>query len=260
MRKIGHRKHALSAAFSACLLAYADPVLATDCKPLLEQFNQAIDTAQEADAQALVDKIAGSADCGQFQTRAQQRLAALRLSAAQILMARGRPVGGVRTPAHRLGNNRGALAGIGHTGRGSVRRAPFCRGRRGLRSRHRHRQERDADSGPAGEIRDRRAIDALRASPAAGRQRQDGRRHHAVRPDRARQARRHAGRHLFAFGSRHHASGRAGPDHVRICQDHVHTRSASRPSANSRTRSKSRGRRRSPSSGTPMSVAATKPT
>ena len=73
---------------SAC---FADPVLATDCKPLLEQFNQAIDTAQEAAAQALVDEIAGSADCGQFQTRAQQRLSALRLSAAQILMARGRP-------------------------------------------------------------------------------------------------------------------------------------------------------------------------
>ena len=92
MRKARHWKVALSAAVSACLLASVNPSLATDCDPLLERFNQAIDTAQEAAAQALVDEIAGSADCGQFQTRAQQRLAALRLSAAQILMARGRPL------------------------------------------------------------------------------------------------------------------------------------------------------------------------
>ena len=91
MRSTRHRKITLSAAFLACLLASADPVLAADCGPLLDRFNQAIDTAQEAGAQALVDEIAGSADCGEFQTRAQQRLAALRLSAAQILMARGRP-------------------------------------------------------------------------------------------------------------------------------------------------------------------------
>ena len=92
MRKTHRYKHLLAAAISACLLASGHPALATDCNPILEQFNQAIDTGQEAAAQALVDTIAVSADCGQFQTRAQQRLAALRLSAAQILMARGRPL------------------------------------------------------------------------------------------------------------------------------------------------------------------------
>ena len=66
--------------------------LADDCKSLLDPFNQAIDEARESDAQALVDKIAGSADCGRYQTASQLRLAALRLSAAQLLMARGRPV------------------------------------------------------------------------------------------------------------------------------------------------------------------------
>jgi outer membrane protein OmpA-like peptidoglycan-associated protein len=86
------RTYRLAAAISAGLLVTASPALAGDCKPLIEQFNQAIDAAQEADAQGLIDKIAGSADCGQYQTAAQSRLAALRLSAAQILMARGRPV------------------------------------------------------------------------------------------------------------------------------------------------------------------------
>jgi len=79
------------AAISACLLA-TSPALAADCKSILEPFNLAIDEARESDAQGFIDKIAGSADCGQYQTAAQLRLAALRLSAAQILMARGRPV------------------------------------------------------------------------------------------------------------------------------------------------------------------------
>jgi outer membrane protein OmpA-like peptidoglycan-associated protein len=82
----------LSAAMAGCLLAAASPALAANCKQLLEPFNEAIDNAREADAQAMIDKIAASPECGQFQTRAQQRFAALRLSAAQILMARGRPV------------------------------------------------------------------------------------------------------------------------------------------------------------------------
>lgn len=69
-----------------------DPALAGNCRSLIDPFNQAIDEAQESEAQALIDKIAGSADCGQAQTAAQYRLAALRLSAAQILMARSRPV------------------------------------------------------------------------------------------------------------------------------------------------------------------------
>jgi outer membrane protein OmpA-like peptidoglycan-associated protein len=91
-RKTILKQYRLAAAISACWLTIASPALAGDCKSLIEQFNQAIDSAQENDAQALVDKISGSADCGQNQTAAQLRLAALRLSAVQILMARGRPV------------------------------------------------------------------------------------------------------------------------------------------------------------------------
>src|SRR4051812_43972361 len=81
----------LIAATTACLLA-ASPTLAADCRSILDPFNQAIDDAREHDAQTYIDKIAASASCGQYQTAAQLRLAALRLSAAQILMARGRPV------------------------------------------------------------------------------------------------------------------------------------------------------------------------
>jgi outer membrane protein OmpA-like peptidoglycan-associated protein len=92
MQKNRRHKYLLGAAISACLLASASYGMATDCTPLLGEFNQAIDNGQEAAAQALVDRIAASADCGRFQTRAQQRLAALRLSAAEILMARGRPL------------------------------------------------------------------------------------------------------------------------------------------------------------------------
>jgi outer membrane protein OmpA-like peptidoglycan-associated protein len=84
-------KRYLIAITAAGLLA-ASPALAADCKTLLDPFNLAIDEARESDAQGLIDKIAASADCGQYQTAAQYRLAALRLSAAQILMARGRPV------------------------------------------------------------------------------------------------------------------------------------------------------------------------
>jgi outer membrane protein OmpA-like peptidoglycan-associated protein len=81
----------LIAATTACLLA-ASPAVAADCKSILDPFNEAIDEARETEAQTYIDKIAASADYGQYQTAAQLRLAALRLSAAQILMARGRPV------------------------------------------------------------------------------------------------------------------------------------------------------------------------
>ena len=64
---------------------------AADCQSMLDAFNSAIDRGQETESQNLVDKIATSAECGRFQVPAQQRLAALRLSAAQHLMARGRP-------------------------------------------------------------------------------------------------------------------------------------------------------------------------
>lgn len=92
IRKSTQRQTRFAAAILACLLAPAGPAVADDCNSLLEQFNQAIDTALETSAQAMIDKIAVSPDCGQFQTRVQQRLAALRLSAAQIMMARGRPM------------------------------------------------------------------------------------------------------------------------------------------------------------------------
>ncbi len=73
-------------------LGMAQPAAAQDCKPLIDDFNRAVDTGLDDEAQALVDKIAMSAECGRFQVPAQRRLAALRLNAAQILMARGRPV------------------------------------------------------------------------------------------------------------------------------------------------------------------------
>ncbi|MBR0800700.1 OmpA family protein [Bradyrhizobium jicamae] len=81
----------LVTATTACLLT-GRPAPAADCQSVLDAFNRAIDDAHETDAQASIDKIAASADCGAYQTAAQLRLAALRLSAAQTLMARGRPV------------------------------------------------------------------------------------------------------------------------------------------------------------------------
>ena len=68
------------------------PARAADCNVLLDDFNRAVDAGDEAKAQGFVDRIATDADCGRFQVPAQRRLAALRLTAAQLLMARGRPV------------------------------------------------------------------------------------------------------------------------------------------------------------------------
>src|SRR5437667_982278 len=73
-------------------LAVGSRGFAADCGAALDSFNRAVDAGLENEAQVQIDKIAGSAECGQFQVVAQRRLAALRLSAAQILMARGRPV------------------------------------------------------------------------------------------------------------------------------------------------------------------------
>src|SRR5881227_42651 len=64
-----------------------------DCRPMIDEFNRAVDAGNENAAQKQIDVIAASADCGRYQVRAQLRLAALRLSAAQLLMARGRPAG-----------------------------------------------------------------------------------------------------------------------------------------------------------------------
>jgi outer membrane protein OmpA-like peptidoglycan-associated protein len=74
--------------------AFVSPVSASadDCQSLLDDFNRAVDSGGESQAQSLVDKIATSADCGRYQVPVQRRLAALRLNLAQLLMARGRPV------------------------------------------------------------------------------------------------------------------------------------------------------------------------
>lgn len=64
---------------------------AADCSKLIADFNKAVDSGREAEAQQLVDKIATDAECGRFQVAAQRRLSAFRLSAVQFLMARGRP-------------------------------------------------------------------------------------------------------------------------------------------------------------------------
>lgn len=75
-------------------LVVAVPTLAQPgpCQQLVDTFNKAVDGGREAEAQAQVDKIATDAQCGRFQVPAQRRLSAFRLSAAQFLMARGRPV------------------------------------------------------------------------------------------------------------------------------------------------------------------------
>jgi len=72
--------------------AAVSPVYAQDCNALVETFNKAVDAGREDEAQQTVDKIATDARCGAFQVPAQRRLAAFRLSRAQLLMARSRPV------------------------------------------------------------------------------------------------------------------------------------------------------------------------
>jgi outer membrane protein OmpA-like peptidoglycan-associated protein len=74
--------------------AFVTPLSASaeDCQPLLDDFNRAIDSGADSQAQSLVDKIATSPDCGKYQVLVQRRLAALRLNLTQLMMARGRPV------------------------------------------------------------------------------------------------------------------------------------------------------------------------
>jgi outer membrane protein OmpA-like peptidoglycan-associated protein len=90
--------HRLRVTFGAAVMggfllgAITLPASAEDCQPILDDFNRAIDSGGEIQAQRLVDRIATSADCGRYQVPAQRRLAALRLSLAQLMMARGRPV------------------------------------------------------------------------------------------------------------------------------------------------------------------------
>lgn len=94
LRAVARRPEAAGAAGRAlalALLVAAVPAEAADCQKLVADFNKAIDTGHEADAQQLADKIATDAACGRFQVPVQRRLAAFRLSAVQYLMARGRP-------------------------------------------------------------------------------------------------------------------------------------------------------------------------
>src|SRR3954466_5104692 len=64
---------------------------AADCMQIVEEFNRAVDGGREAEAQLAVDRIAMDAQCGRVQVAAQRRLAAFRLAAVQVMMARGRP-------------------------------------------------------------------------------------------------------------------------------------------------------------------------
>jgi outer membrane protein OmpA-like peptidoglycan-associated protein len=82
----------IAAAALTLQLAAGSRSFAADCQAAVDQFNRAVDAGLESEAQLQIDSIAGSAECGPLQVMAQRRLAALRLSAAQILMARGRPV------------------------------------------------------------------------------------------------------------------------------------------------------------------------
>jgi outer membrane protein OmpA-like peptidoglycan-associated protein len=83
-------RHLWLASLCCVLLGAAGPARA-DCQQTVDAFNRAVDAGQESAAQKFVDQIALDAQCGQFQTAAQRRLAAFRLAAVQYLMARGRP-------------------------------------------------------------------------------------------------------------------------------------------------------------------------
>jgi outer membrane protein OmpA-like peptidoglycan-associated protein len=93
IHRLGRTAPALAVGCMLAASVLAAPARAADCNALLDDFNRTVDAGEEGKAQGLVDKIATDADCGRFQVPAQRRLAALRLTAAQLLMARGRPAG-----------------------------------------------------------------------------------------------------------------------------------------------------------------------
>ncbi|PDS81336.1 DUF4384 domain-containing protein [Rhizobium sp. L43] len=62
------------------------------CTALLDKLNTAVAAKDIPAAASEADAIAVSADCGQFQINAQRRVAALRLTAAQEMMADNKPV------------------------------------------------------------------------------------------------------------------------------------------------------------------------
>jgi outer membrane protein OmpA-like peptidoglycan-associated protein len=61
------------------------------CDELIANFNNDIDLGREESAQQAVEQIATDARCGAYQVLVQRRLAAFRLRAAHLQMARGRP-------------------------------------------------------------------------------------------------------------------------------------------------------------------------
>jgi len=86
------RLHVTLGATVICAFVPFVSAFAEDCESLLNEFNRTVDSGNESQAQRLVDQIATSPDCGHYQVPVQRRLAALRLSLAQQMMARGRPV------------------------------------------------------------------------------------------------------------------------------------------------------------------------
>src|SRR5262249_48819798 len=83
---------AMVAALACGGVLLASPARATDCRPMIDDFNSAVQAGNEADAQKQIDKIAISAECGRYQVSTQIRLAALRLGEVQQLIQRERPV------------------------------------------------------------------------------------------------------------------------------------------------------------------------
>jgi hypothetical protein len=73
---------------TGALLAW--PASAVDCRPMIDDFNAAVEASNEAEAQKQIDRIAISAECGRYQVSTQ--LGALRLSAAQLVIRRERPL------------------------------------------------------------------------------------------------------------------------------------------------------------------------
>ena len=84
-------RHLWIVSFLIAAIGNGAPARAADCPQIVDEFNRAVDTGREAEAQLLTDRIAMDAQCGRFQIAVQRRLAAFRLAAVQFLMARGRP-------------------------------------------------------------------------------------------------------------------------------------------------------------------------
>ena len=71
-----HRRPVIAAAIVAALsLSSAS---AEDCREMIDQFNVVADGGRTDDAQALVDRIATSADCGRYQVAAQRQVVDMR--------------------------------------------------------------------------------------------------------------------------------------------------------------------------------------